>query len=263
MKTITSSVIILASLSMFIFGGCSNSTTSQKTGELQMFLADSPAQYDAVNIVVTKVEVHSAGSDSLSGWATIRNDTVTFNLLRLQNGVNVLLGDAMLPAGQYTQIRLSIGSGSNVVVNGTPYTLDISSATGLKLNNEFSIMASTLYLLTLDFDAAHSILQTGNGQYKLKPVIRVEANDSVGTISGIVLPVAVRAEAMTVSGSDTVTAFCDTTSGAFKLAILPAGTYNVFISTPNLSYSDTTVTGVVVTRQQDTNIGTVTLHQLP
>jgi hypothetical protein len=263
MKAIISSAIVLALLSLFIFGGCSNSSTSQKTGELQMFLTDSPAQYDAVNIVVTKVEVHSTGSDSLSGWATVRNDTATFNLLNLQNGVNALLGDAMLPAGQYTQIRLSIGSGSNVVVNGTPYTLDISSATGLKLNNEFSILAGTLYLLTLDFDAAHSILQTGNGQYKLKPVIRIEANDSVGTISGTVLPVATRAEATTFVGADTVTAFCDTTTGAFKLSILPAGTYNVFISSPNLTYSDTTVTGVVVTRQQDTNIGTVTLRQLP
>ncbi len=249
MKTLTQIALIVSVMGLMMIFGCSNST-SPGTGELRMFLTDSPAQYDQVNIVVTKVEVHSTGSDSLGGWETVNNDTVTYNLLTLRNGANVLFGDAMLPAGMYTQIRLSIGSGSNVVIGGVQHPLDISSATGLKLNHNFNIASGTIYLLTLDFDAERSIVLTGNNVYKLKPVIRVEANDSVGSISGIVLPAAAHAQIMTQVDADTVIAFSDTT-GAFYIPLLPVGSYNLFVSSPVLSFNDTTVTDVIVNRQQD------------
>jgi hypothetical protein len=253
---VTFSVLFFGSV---LFLSCSKSSTAPQTGELRLTMVDSPALYDQVNIVVTKVDVHSAGSDSLSGWSTVNHDTATYNLMLLRNGANAILGDEMLPPGHYTQIRLYIGSGSNVVVDGVPYALDISAANTVKLNNEFEIVAGNLYELMLDFDANRSIVLTGNGQYKLRPVIRVEPVIVTGTISGTVNPPVARSMVSTIAGADTIGAFCDTVSGYFRLMALPAGIYNLQIVPSDTIYRDTTIADVTVTAQHNTDIGTITL----
>jgi len=182
--------------------------------------------------------------------------------LTLRNGASQVLGDRELAVGKYTQIRLIIGAGSNVVIQDTTYPLQIPSGTqtGIKLNSEFDIAAGELYELVLDFDADRSIHLTGNGVYMLKPVIRVQAMVTSGSISGVVLPVAARAVISTILAPDTVSAFADTLSGAFKLMALPAGSYSVTITPGDTLLADTTIAGVLVVAQQDTNLGTVTLR---
>ena len=256
---------MLPLLCLVLIAGCSSSSTSPSgQGEVRLVLVDSPAAFDQVNIVVTKVDVHAAGSDSASGWITLNDTTATYDLLILTNGANSILGDNMLPVGKYTQIRLSIGTGSNVVIGGVSYALDVSSATGLKLNHNFDIEKDKLYVLTLDFDAAKSVRLINEDQYKLQPVIRVVANAVSGTISGIINPIAIRATiTTTVANVDTVSTVSDTTDGSFMLVALPAGTYDVKIVPDDVSYRDTTITGVQVVAQQDSNIGTVTLSETP
>jgi Domain of unknown function (DUF4382) len=262
-KTIFGGIIPLLCL-LFIAGCSSSSTSPARQGEFRLLLVDSPAGYDQVNIVVTKVEVHAVGSDSASGWITLTDTTVTYDLLKLVNGANSIIGDKMLPVGKYTQIRLSIGTGSNIVIDGVSYGLEVSSATGLKLNHNFDIEEGKLYLLTLDCDAAKSITLINGNQYKLHPVIRVVANVISGSISGIINPVAVRATiSTTVAGSDTVSTVSDATNGSFKLVALPAGTYDVIITPNDSNYLDTTITGIQVVAQQDKNMGTIILTTKP
>lgn len=249
-------------LCLLWIAGCSDSSTSPSgQGQVRLILVDSPAGFDEVNIVVTKVDVHAAGSDSASGWITLNNTPATYDLLELTNGANSVIGDEMLPVGKYTQIRLSIGTGSNVVIDGVSYDLDVSSATGLKLNHNFDIEEGNLYVLTLDFDAARSVKLTGNNQYKLHPVIRIVANVVSGSISGFINPVAIRATILTVIDVDTVSTMSDAINGSFRLVALPAGIYNVTIVPDNESYLDTTITNVQVVAQQDKSIGTVTLTE--
>ena len=154
-----------------------------------------------------------------------------------------------------------IGTGSNVVVDGEVHPLDIPSGTqsGVKLNHQFDIEANVLYELTLDFDASRSIHVTGNDQYQLRPVIRVIANIVSGSISGIVSPASANAFVSTVAGLDTVTTYANVTSGGFTLMALPAGLYAVAIHSGNSAYADSTLTGVTVVAQQNTNIGTIAL----
>jgi len=256
-------IAAVATLAVFTIGGCSSSpTSSNETGTLSVRLVDSPAAYQQVNISVIRVEVHAAGSDSASGWFTINDVPATYDLLTLRNGASQVLGDRELAVGKYTQIRLIIGAGSNVVIQDTTYPLQIPSGTqtGIKLNSEFDIAAGELYELVLDFDADRSIHLTGNGVYMLKPVIRVQAMVTSGSISGAVLPVAARAVISTILAPDTVSAFADTLSGAFKLMALPAGSYSVTITPGDTLLADTTIAGVLVVAQQDTNLGTVTLR---
>ncbi|MHB8079940.1 MAG: DUF4382 domain-containing protein [Candidatus Krumholzibacteriia bacterium] len=173
MKTwsLMAAAVLLAGLLLY---GCSDST-SPGGGTLQVSLADAPGDFDAVNIVVESVEVHRAGADSVSGWMTVDASPGTYDLLQLQNGVTAVLVDRALPAGDYTQMRLRLGAGSNVVVDGVTHPLVIPSGlqSGLKLNHPFTIENDAIYEVLLDFDALRSIHQTGmmGGQYLLRPVI--------------------------------------------------------------------------------------------
>lgn len=231
-------------------------------GRLRLYITDAPTLLDAVNIVVTRVEVHRAGYDSTSGWVTIDSTTRTHNLLLLTNGASALLGEGSLDAGRYTQIRLIIGEGSTVVVGGISLQLKIPSGmqTGLKLVHQFEIQANTLYELMLDFDASRSIHKDGPGTYILQPVIRVQALQTSGSISGTVNPVSARASISTTVGADTVTSFADTTSGFFKLTPLPAGSpYTLRIVPSDTTYRDSVLTGISVVAKQNTDVGIIVL----
>lgn len=253
-------ILLLGSIVLF---SCSKST-SPDNGSIVMYLTDAPASFDAVNIVVTQVSVHMAGNDSVSGWQTISDSTAHYDLLKLQNGAEVLFANRQLSAGQYTQIRLLIGDGSNVVVGGITYPLTIPSGmqTGIKLNHTFTIVKGEVYQLLLDFDAERSIIQTGTGQYKLNPVIRVMPVLLSGDIKGVVIPHAVTI--LTTSGSDTVSVTeADTSSGSFKIMGLLAGSYNLKFTPQSLLYADSTIFNVNVTAGQTTDLDTVALRHLP
>jgi hypothetical protein len=244
--------------------GCSDSSTDPQPGEgrMQIYLIDAPGDYDEVNVEVIEVSVHRGDADSLSGWHTLCDDTTLVNLLDLTDGNYVVLADSTLPAGHYTQVRLLLGENNTVVVNGQPHNLDIPSGSqsGLKLNHPFDIADGTIYAVTLDFDADRSIHQTGNGRYKMKPVIRLIVNNLSGSLGGIVEPIDARAMAMALSGEDTVIAYADTLSGEFTFPMLIAGSYDLEFSATAGSYRDSTIAGVVVTAGQHTDVGTVVLE---
>lgn len=255
-------ICLISLLFIILYAGCSNNSTgpsSAANAHLKISMVDSPADFDSVNIVVTSVEVHMAG-DSSSNWMVVNSVPHTYNLLDLRNGASVVIGDTFLTAGHYTQIRLIIGEGSNVVVDGISYPLTIPSGmqTGIKLNHEFDLTAGNLYELILDFDANRSIHVTGNGQYMMNPVIRVTAVVTSGSISGQVLPLNADVTVSTVVGTDTVSTNPNT-EGFFKLMTLPSGMYSVHIAPANVAYKDTTISNVNVTAGNDTNIGIITL----
>lgn len=248
-------------LALFVFR-CSDSTSPETgQGQLKITMIDSPAGYDEINIVVTRVEVHKANNDSTNGWFVINNNTATYDLLRLRNGASVILGNNYLDAGSYSQIRLIIGTGSNIVVDGITYPLDIPSGeqTGVKLNHAFVIEDGLIYELLLDFDAEHSIVLTGNGQYKLKPVIKVMPMIISGTISGKINPLSAAGYVYAISGSDTSVTIAEPLLGSFKLMALTQRTYRVEVFSANPAYNDTTITNVAVVAQQNIDLGTINL----
>lgn len=262
---------ILSLLIAVFAAGCkkNDNTTSPVpsggTGQLKLYMTDAPAAYNSVNIQVTRVEAHQ-GSDTGStagSWLVIKDSTQNIDLIQLRNGLTALLGNTPLPAGQYSQIRLIIGSGSYVTdQSGVKHNLTVpgGSNTGVKLNHPFTIQDGITYELTLDFDASKSVVVTGNNNYKLKPVIRIAANALTGSISGQVLPPEARVSVYTISGSDTITTYPNDL-GNYKLIAMPENTYTIHIGNSETGYKDTTYTNVKVTKGQNTNLGTVTLHK--
>jgi hypothetical protein len=255
-------VLSFSAATMFI-SSCTDSASEPTAaqGQLRVTMVDAPAGYDQVNIVVARVEVHKSGSDSSSGWFIINNNAATYNLLTLRNGASVILGNSALDIGHYTQIRLILGTGSNVVVNGVAYSLDVPSGTqtGIKLNHEFDIQSNLVYDLMLDFNAEHSIILTGNGQYKLTPVIRLVPTVISGTISGIINPPNADAFVYVVNETDTIGTVQEPITGLFKLMAVIEGTYNVHVSSGNIAYNDTTIENVIVAAGHNTDLGTINL----
>ncbi len=251
---------------LIAFVGCSKSGSpnSPGSGTMQVNMVDAPASYDQVNIVVDSVQAHTVGSDSTGGWVTINSTASTYNLLTYTNGSFAVVGDAELPAGQYTQVRLLLGAGNTVMVNGQSHPLTIASGfqTGVKLNVDATIEANATYTLTLDFDANRSIIQTGDtahATFMLRPVIRTSTTATTGFIAGIVLPSTAKATVWAYDNSgDTLSTNVNLT-GAFELMYVPAGTYTLHIASNNSLYSDSTMSGIQVSALATTNIGTLIL----
>ncbi len=257
---------LLLCVPLALFCGCSDSDTNSPTadgeGQLRISLVDAPAAYDAVNIEIIGVSVHRADEDSLGGWFDVAiADTMHIDLLSLVNGSVVALADTLLPAGDYTQIRLLLGAGNSVVFDGVEHPLTIPSGmtSGLKIQFPFTIEHGMLYEVTLDFDASRSIHVTGNGRWMMRPVIRAAAHGVSGSVFGTVSPAEALAVITAIAGDDTFGTYADPASGGFALIALPEGFYDVTVAPTAGSYSDTTLAGVQVTAMQHTDLGLIEL----
>jgi len=267
---------LILSISVIIVG-CDSTTTATNgsdtmgnMGTLKVKMHDAPANYDSVNVSIKSVEVKDTSTDT--GWVKINSPQKTFNLLELTNGASAVLGSKELPAGTYEQIRLILNKdGNSVVVDGTKHNLFIPSGaqTGIKLNINAEIKPDITYTLLLDFDAARSIVETGNqhsqhaSRYLLKPVIRATNQAETGNISGAIKPVDAKPFIYAISDSDTLSSTkADTTDGSFKLVGLKEGNYTVSVEPADTTaYQTKDTTGVAVTIGETNDIGTLTLSQ--
>jgi hypothetical protein len=242
--------------------GCGNSTTgpgASGSGQMRMTLTDAPADFDSVMLVIREVAVHAASPDS-ANWIRFVPAKTYYDLLTLRNGVFAELGTWTLPAGHYTQVRLLLDPGSYLVIGGqrVPLTVPSGLQTGLKLIGEFDVPAGSLVDLGLEFDAARSVHETGNGRWMLKPTVRLVPRTLSGAIVGRIAPADTASSVFAIMGADTIGWTRTGTDGAFAVSLLLPGTYDVAIDAP-VSLRDTTLTGVSVVAGQATNVGTVTL----
>lgn len=216
-------------------------------------LTDGPGNYDSVLLDIQRVELTT---DQGRQTAPLSNPGV-YNLLDYANGNDTLLVAQSVPAGRLSQIRLILGTNNSVVVNGQNYPLTTPSAqqSGLKLNVQLDLVSGTEYTYTLDFDAARSIVRRGNGDYNLKPVIRVITESISGAIEGTVDPDSAGYYSFVIDGTDTIGTSIDT-SGYFKLIAVPEGAYDLHILA-NPGFSDQTINNVQVVNGQVTNVGTL------
>lgn len=261
-------IAILFTFSALVAGcGDTGMSSDGQTGTMDVQLHDAPANYEAVNVFIERVEVNNTKNDT--GWVTLSTPQKTFDLLELTNGATAALGSKQLPTGTYEQIRLILSrDGHSVVVDGNEKDLFVPSGaqTGVKLNVNAEIKPDITYTLLLDFDAARSVVERGNEKsgirYLLKPVISATNKAESGNIAGTVEPVDAKPFVYAISGSDTLSSTkADTTDGSFKLIGLEAGSYTVSADPTNDAYQSKDTTGVEVTVGETNDIGTLTLPQ--
>jgi hypothetical protein len=234
------------------------------TATLQIRLTDGPGDYSEVNIDIQDVQVKSGDTtNSNSGWKSLGMTPGVHDLLKLTNGRDTLLGTFDLPPGKISQIRLVLGSNNSVKVSGQSISLSTPSAqqSGLKILINTTLTAGIVYKITLDFDAARSIVTTGNGDYILKPVIRSVATAETGAIAGTVSPAASTPAVYAMQGTTiAATTNADQTTGKYLLRGLAAGSYTVSFA-PKTGYLADTVRNVSVTVGSVTDMGTVNISQ--
>ncbi len=246
-------------LCLIIFSAAINACKKDEattTYSYNVKMTDGPGPYDAVYIDLKGVEL--TGSD---GKDVILNvNTGIYNLLKFSNGIDTLIATGSLNAAKVQQIRLILGTNNSVVVNNISYPLSTPSAdqSGLKLQVNQTLEAGVTYTVLLDFDANKSIVETGNGTYKLKPVIRTIETAISGSIKGKVSPIGTLAFITATSTSNITHSSNVVASGDFLLMGIPAGVYSVTI-TPLLPFMPVTKTNIIVSTGITTNIGIISL----
>ena len=280
-------------LTVFVAGCGSDGGGSTQPGTLGVSMTDAPAcGFDEVNVTVSKVRVHQSSSvdDNAAGWTDI---TLTparkINLLNLNdptqpNFALESLGETPLEAGHYTQLRLVLvpNSGSSpfansVVLSAQPnneIALKTPSAvqSGIKLIHQFTVGSGQRVDLLLDFDACKSIVQTGNGTYKLKPLIKVipfVLNGIEGFVDKTLLVNNVIVSAQ-VNGDIVRATVPNTVTGKFFLAHLdptncPTTCYDVVITARNSPTDTCCATAVIkgVPVPSSTSITTISTSGIP
>ena len=263
--------------------------------------------FQHVYITVRSVQAHidPNASDSSSGWQELAPQLASqpmqvdlFSATQT-NCVLAQLGSNSLPVGNYQQIRLLLvsnspaagdavpstnacaGNGYNCVVlnDNTIHELALSSQanTGLKIppgqivGGPIAVTAGQSVDLNIDFNACASIVQQGNGKFRLKPTLtagQISPNNS--GIGGQVLdsstkqPIAgkvlVAIEQPDKTGVDRIVMETATdASGNFRFCPLPMGTFDIVavaIGPNNLPYNATAVLNV----PNGTNLNTIPLN---
>ena len=253
--------------------------------------------FDHAFISIRSVQAHTSATatDNTPGWQELVPQLdmapVQVDLFALGNNaclLNTLGSNTALPAATFQQIRLLLvandgssgavpatnactNQGFNCVVlhDGSIHELQLSSQanTGLKIppgqivGGPITVQAGQDVDLNIDFNACASIIQEGNGDFRLKPALTagqvssnntgisgqvVDAATSMPIVGGTVL---VALEQLDSSGDDVIImqAAADS-SGSFNFCPLPTGaTFDVVtvaINGAGLAYDATVAIGV-------------------
>lgn len=269
-------LILIAAL---VAAGCAGlaGRSSDRTGKVTVYLTDAPSdEIEQVWVTITGVHVHRDGS-----WHVLQDYSdapLELDLLQLRFD-SVLLGEALLPAGAYTQLRLIVDDSatakSHVVHrDGTITYLKVPSGaqTGLKIHHRFVVPADGSVELLLDANVLDFVHKAGNSEmYIMNPTaIRVVHREAAGIITGQVLgapletseprPIADRRVTVTVElGTGEVVAqtlVLPEDEGHFQVNAVPAGVYTVIVAAENegaeFAYESRIFTEVVVASGQET-----------
>ncbi len=229
-----------------------------QTGNFALHLTDSPADYDHIYLDIQSIEVNHASQ----GWIKIGPSTPgILDILRFNNTFDTLIANADIPAGNLGQLRIILGSNNTIVVNGTAKNLTIPSGgqSGLKININETIQTNATTEFWVDFKAGASIIELGNGNYHLTPVLRSFNGQTNGKLVGYVLPLNANAYVQLFRGTDTLLAIPEP-DGFFGFSGVQGNNYNLRIVPTAGTYQDSIIPVLEIIGNQLYNTGNITLN---
>jgi hypothetical protein len=230
---------------------------------------------------------HENDSDGALPLIASFSPALRVNVLALQFQQKVL-GDAVVPAGDYNQLRLVLegndgfaGPANYVVLAADPdqvklpLTTPSGQTSGVKIVGHFSVQEGEGTAVALDFDPARAVVQAGNsGNYNFKPTgIRVVRMDSIldfyGGLAGAVLksdasPVRGAVVSALPAGGGAALAATEVNpdDGSFRL-FLPLGSYTLQVRASGYAPYSSPLPAFTVQTGKDTVAGTITLTPAP
>jgi len=296
-------------------GGSSAGTGIVRTTITDPPICQAPAgPFEKVWVTITRVRAHISddASPDGGGWVDLvdlHTAPRQIDLLSLADTTCILteLGTSgELPVGRYQQIRLyllsndpaageerpspnecGVGQGYNCVVlsdGGTQMLLLSSQAqTGIKIppgqieGGGLTVTEGQVVDLNIDFDACSSIVQQGNGAYRLKPTLHAgEVSISSGAITGRVVeqntmtPISnaiVLLERRDLIDANTVGRVISQrltgADGTFVLCALSTGSYDVVVAAKTVSGAVTKTYNATVTLGVPLGTGTTSMGDIP
>ncbi len=192
LESVLGTVVTIMALLLMV--NCDSDNSSKKeTARVQLKLVDEPGDYLEVNIEIIDIQYKS--SDEEESWESFTPEggyPINVDITELIAGNSLLLTNEVVPVGILKQVRLVLSDNNTLKIEGGDelVSLDTPSAeqSGLKLNLDEELEAGFVYSFILDWNVQKSIVKAGNsGKYILKPVIKVNAEVSSGSISGKVV----------------------------------------------------------------------------
>lgn len=175
---LASLVLLLSAVVLFSSCNKNEDPDPQGTADFNVSLkstSSSRTSYDSINIDIQQISIHtSTDSSSTSGWFDLETNTGIYDLIDYTSGNDTILAlDSLLEVQTVSQIRLLLGENNTIVLDSISYDLETPSAqtSGIKIQVHAELQPNTAYKVVLNFNADESIIETGNGKFKLKPVI--------------------------------------------------------------------------------------------
>ena len=277
--------LALAALSLFALAACGDDSSNGDTTRLSIRLTDAPGDISAA--VVTVSEIYLQGSN---GRTVLRDQDTTLDLVDLANATADMVSGAVVPQGNYSQLRFVItgayisveeeggqriyatspdyaGLPPGTMVDGNLQTPSFSTS-GVKvtLPGDQLVLDTDQKILLVDFDVSESFgKQAGNsGQWVMNPVIK----GADITVSGGLVVNATLAGGVTAALGDWKAQITPTGGSAEQLALTDAdldgtfsanfryllpGTYSVTLLPPTGTFASTPVLPVDQAVASDAN----------
>jgi Domain of unknown function (DUF4382)/Carboxypeptidase regulatory-like domain len=254
--------------------------------KVSVFLTDGPMDLKNVFIDVQKVEIkidnesssssddddddddkddddHLSDKDEYGEWKTLVFEPKVIDVLKLQNGVEMLLGSIDV-LKDVEKVRVALGANNTVVdENDVTHNLILNNATNnllyIKIGDDDCDKNDDTKTeeIRVDFDLSKSI-QFLSGKYYLKPKLYPFSNSGYGEIEGKVLPEGIKAKVTVSNGQGDPKIGNPDKKGRFKIRGLKEGTYSVLFEAPGKTSK--TVNNIVVKKGKDVELNTVTLN---
>ena len=154
--------------------GCNiGSDLSSATSRVRLHLTDAPGpDIESAMVWISRAYL-IAGSDSGSdstGRVIVTDEPQEYDLLELQDGITALLGDAEVPAAEYSQLRLVVDSARLTLADGftfadgsTTRSLKVPSGgqSGIKVSFPGKLDLTEDVDVVVDFDVAQNFVFQG------------------------------------------------------------------------------------------------------
>ncbi|WP_328747038.1 DUF4382 domain-containing protein [Geomonas anaerohicana] len=175
---------------MVYLGGCGGGGGGASTGTFKLAITDKPSDaYQNLVISIKEIRVVPAGHENaadndpaLPVLARFNPQEKVIDIMTLQF-VQQALGEIVLPAGTYRQIRLVLypnPNGNQAPVNyltlksdpnnKIPLTTPSGQTSGLKILGPIEVKPGVINAVMIDFDPNTAVVKRGNsGEYNFKP----------------------------------------------------------------------------------------------
>lgn len=218
---------------------------------ISLHLTDAPYPIDMIEeakVTIDRIDVKTGAANDSVPYITLFNDTLTFDLLELTNGITTALSEVEIPIGTYDFFKIYVEKGSILLKDGNFYDLKIPSGeySGIliKPNSPIIITEDGPNEFLFDFDLSRSFIPKGNPNnplqisgFNFKPTIRASNLNESGSLIGqiesidnfplegvqISLYAADTINAVTFSEADGKYAFLGLTEGEYQIEVEKAG----------------------------------------